>query len=41
MKKILLMIILVVSGSCGPHRMACGPRGICDAPSTSIPKKTA
>ena len=32
MKKIFLLVILVIIASCGPHRMSCGPRGICKTP---------
>jgi hypothetical protein len=31
MKRILYLIIaLVMLASCGPHRMGCGARGICE-----------
>ncbi|WP_281275279.1 hypothetical protein [Flavobacterium cellulosilyticum] len=32
MKKLLLiMFLLSVLASCGPHRMSCGARGICNS----------
>ncbi len=31
-KKLFLLVVLVVLASCGPHRMKCGARGICEKP---------
>ena len=39
MKKLLFAIIIICSVSCGPHRMACGPRGICDTSASELQKK--
>jgi len=33
MRKILLLLFAIfLLSSCGPHRMGCGARGICDTP---------
>lgn len=31
-KKLLLFLALAIVASCGPHRMKCGARGICENP---------
>lgn len=37
MKKLLLILfVLFLLASCGPHRMSCGARGICKAPEKQI-----
>ncbi|MFT3793466.1 lipoprotein [Flavobacterium sp.] len=39
MKKIFFLLLsLTLLASCGPHRMKCGARGICDKPSASSEK---
>jgi hypothetical protein len=37
MKKLILISILflLLASSCGPHRMSCGARGICESKSES------
>ena len=29
MRKIIVLLIVFFMASCGPHRMRCGPKGIC------------
>lgn len=36
-KKILVLMMLVALASCGPHRMKCGARGICEKPTPTAP----
>ncbi|MBX9806845.1 MAG: hypothetical protein K2X95_03500 [Flavobacteriaceae bacterium] len=37
MKKLLLIVIVLsFFASCGPHRMSCGARGICDTSEKQI-----
>jgi|GEM_PF-2788654 len=38
-KRLLYLFIAVaVLASCGPHRMKCGARGICEKPKSDISK---
>ena len=41
MKKLLFIVIVIFSVSCGPHRMSCGPKGICNTTSAEMQKKNA
>ncbi|MFV8321408.1 hypothetical protein [Flavobacterium sp. LB3P21] len=34
-----ILITLFLLGSCGPHRMSCGARGICKSPEKQALKK--